>query len=73
MKLSLLSVLKESEGLTNEPILPRYRRVPRRLERATPHRYMTPKTYPHADFEAVEEVCGELENGFDQSKCKDHC
>ena len=62
-------VLKESEGLTDEPVLPRYRRVPRRLDDgASPHRYTSPEDrYRHAYLEALEQACGELENRFDQS------
>ena len=62
-------ILRESEGLTDEPVLPRYRRIPRRLDDgASPHRFATPKDrYRHAYFEALDQACGELENRFDQS------
>ena len=62
-------ILRESEGLTDEPVLPRYRRIPRRLDDgASPHRYTTSEErYRHAYFEALDQACGELENRFDQS------
>ena len=48
-------VLKESEGLTDELVLPHYRRVPRRLDGASPHRYKSPEDrYCHAYLEALE-------------------
>ena len=63
------AVLTESEGLTDEPVLPRYRRVPRRLDAgASPHRYTTPEDrYRQAYFEALEQACGKLEKMFHQS------
>ena len=62
-------VLKSSDGLTDEPILPRYRRIPRRIdEGALPHHYATPEDrYRHAYFKALEQACGEIEKRFDQS------
>ena len=37
-------VMKSSEGLTDEPILPRFRKAPRRLDDGTqPHRFTCPK------------------------------
>lgn len=62
-------ILRESDGLTDEQVLPRYRRIPRRLDDgASPHRFATPKDrYRHAYFEALDQACGELENRFDQS------
>ena len=58
-----------SEGLTDEPVLPRYRKAPRRLdEGAQPHRYHTPKDrYRHAYFEVLELASGEVVKRFDQS------
>ena len=62
-------VLKASDGLTDEPVLPRYRKTPRRInEGALPHRYTSPEDrYRHAYFEALEQACGEIERRFDQS------
>ena len=52
-----------SGGLTDEPVLPRYRRIPRRInEGAVSHRYTSPEDrYRHAYFEALEQACGEIE------------
>ena len=62
-------VVKSSEGLTDEPILPRYRRAPRRMDDgAQPHRFTCPKDrYRQAYFEVLEQACGEIESLFDQS------
>lgn len=62
-------ILKSSQGLTDEPILPRYRKLPRRLDDGSqPHRFTSPKDrYRHAYFEALEQTCGEIERRFDQS------
>lgn len=62
-------VLQSSEGLTDEPVLPRYRKIPRRLDDGSqPHRFASPKDrYRHAYFEALEQTCGEIERRFDQS------
>ena len=62
-------VLRSSQGLTDEPILPRYRKIPRRLDDGSqPHRFASPKDrYRHAYFEALDQTCGEIERRFDQS------
>ena len=58
-----------SDGLTDEPVLPRYRRIPIRInEGALPHHYTSPEDrYRHAYFEALEQAYGEIEKRFDQS------
>ena len=63
------AVVNSSEGLTDEPILPRYRRAPRRLDDgAQPHRFTCPRDrYRHAYFEALEQACGEVEKRLNQS------
>ncbi len=62
-------VVIASEGLTDEPVLPRYRKAPRRLDGgAQPHRYSCPKDrYRHAYFEVLELASGEVDKRFDQS------
>ena len=62
-------VLESSSGLTDEPVLPRYRRIPRRIdEGALPHHYMSPKDrYRQAYFEVLDYASGEIEKRFDQS------
>ena len=62
-------VLKASSGLTDEPILPRPRRLPRRFdEGARPHHYTSPEEkYRQAYFEALDNADGEVEKRFDQS------
>ena len=63
------AVLESSRGVTDEPVLPRYRRVPRRMdEGAQPHRYTSPEDrYRQAYFEALDHAGGEIEKRFDQS------
>ena len=62
-------VVVASEGLTDEPVLPRYRKAPRRLDDgAQPHRYRCPKDrYRHAYFEVLELASREVSKRFDQS------
>ena len=39
-------VLKEAEDITNEPILPRQRQIPRRIDDGSPdHQFSCPKDY----------------------------
>ncbi len=59
----------ESSTLTEEPKLPRYRKLPRRLDQGEcPARYCVPKDrYRHLYFEALELAAGEVERRFDQS------
>ena len=63
------SVLSSSEGITDGPVLPRYRRRPRRLEDGdNPHRFATPEDmYRQIFFEVLDYSCGEIENRFAQS------
>ena len=63
------SVLSSSEGKTDGPVLPRYRRRPRRLEDGdNPHRFATPEDmYRQIFFEVLDYSCGEIENRFTQS------
>ncbi len=62
-------ILRSSQELTNELVLPRYRKMPRRLEGGVePYRFVSPKNrYRHAYFEALEQACGEIDRQFDQS------
>ncbi len=62
-------ILQSSQELTNEPVLPRYRKMTRRLEDGVePYRFVSPKDrYRHAYFEALEQACGEIDRRFDQS------
>ena len=68
-------VLQSSQGLTDDPVLPRYRKIPRRLEDGSqPHRFASPKDrYRHAYFEALDQACGEIERRFDQSDLRICC
>ncbi len=63
------NVLQFSQELTDEPVLPRYRKIPKRLDDGSqPHRFASPEErYRHAYFEVLEQVCGEIERRFDQS------
>jgi len=58
-----------SESLTNEPKLPRQRKLPKRLDQgANPHHYQTPKDrYCHFYYEALEQAIGEINRRFQQS------
>ena len=61
-------VIRESTNLTEEPILPRQRKRPRRLDNgAIPHRYETPKDrHRHMYLEVTELTAGEVERRFIQ-------
>lgn len=61
-------VIKQSLTLTEQPKLPRYRKIPRRFDEGeNPHRYVEPKArYRHIYYEALELVAGEVERRFDQ-------
>ena len=61
-----------SLNLTDEPCLPRHRKVPRRYDGGEPaHRYANPKErYRHAYFEALELAAGEVQRRFDQADLK---
>ena len=59
----------QSSSLTEEPKLPRYRKMPKRLdEGGSPHHYSSPKDkYRHDYFEVFELATGEIERRFEQS------
>ena len=61
-------VLEESAELTEEPILPRYRKRPRRYDDGShPHSYEIPKDrYMHFYYEALDMAYGEIERRFHQ-------
>ena len=61
--------LKSSKDLTDEPIVPRQHKAPRRFDGgAQPHRFTTPEErYHQAYFEVLDHACGEIEKRFDQS------
>ena len=63
------NILQQSTNVTDEPVLPRYRKRPRRLDDGVqPHCYQTPKDrYRHLYFEALELASGEVERRFKQS------
>ena len=62
-------VLHSSGGLTDEPVLPRCRKVPRRYdEGCETHRYAFPEhRYRHAYFEVLDYAIGEIVRRFDQT------
>ena len=62
-------VCQDCRHLTEEPRLPRPRKIPRRLdEGAATHQYQNPKArYRHAYFEILELAAGEVEKRFDQA------
>ena len=61
--------LVQSSSVTEEPKLPRYRKMPKRLdEGGSPHRYSNPKDkYRHDYFEVFELASGEIKRRFEQS------
>ena len=63
------NVLKSASGLTDEPVLPRYRRIPKKIDKdAMPHCHTSPEDrYRQAYFEALDHASGEIEKQFDQS------
>lgn len=62
------NVLESSANVTGEPVLPRRRKAPRRLDDGSePHRYVTAKDkYRHEYFLVLELAQGEIEKRFDQ-------
>lgn len=62
-------VIQDSSLLTEEPELPRQRKVPRRFDSGgAAHIYSTPKDrYRHAYFESLELAAGEVQRRFDQA------
>ena len=65
-------IIQQSSALTEQPKLPRYRKMPRRFDEGeNPHRYLIPKDrYRHIYYEAIELVAGEVERRFDQPDLK---
>ena len=63
-------VLEESKDLTSEPLLPRYRRMPKRLDVGSEaHRYEDAKSlHKQQYFEAMETVKGEIDKRFHQER-----
>ena len=62
-------ILKSASGLTDEPVLPRYRKMPRRFdEGAQPHRYSSPRDrYRRSYFEVLDHASGEVRRRFEHS------
>ena len=64
--------LEPSRDLTDEPVLPRKRKIPRRInDGADPHQHETPEDL-HCQhyFQALDEVANELRRQFDQRDIK---
>lgn len=64
-------VTEESKELTSEPVLPRFKRMPRRYDQGShpPHRFEDPKSYFRQQyFEALDIARGELERRFLQRR-----
>ena len=63
------SVVKESSGLTDDPVLPRKRKVPRRIDDgAEAHRFDTPRDYyRQLYFEVLDVLCNEISRRFQYS------
>ena len=62
------TVLELSSSVTDGPVLPRYRKAPKRFECAQPHRFSSPEEmYRVTYFEALDYACGEVQRRFDQS------
>ena len=58
-------VVQQSQGLTDEPVLPRKRKSPKRVnDGANPHQHLCPKDwYRQKYFEALDEVTNKLSRG----------
>ena len=56
--------------LTSEPVLPRYRRLPKRVDDGSQqHKYNDPKVmYRQQYFEAIDKVKGEISSRFQQKR-----
>lgn len=67
--------LKSSRSLTEEPVLPRPRKIPRKYDTgAQPHHYTSPEEmYHQAYFEALDHAGGEIKKRFDQSDLASVC
>lgn len=65
-------VVQLSHGLTEEPVLPRKRKLPRRInDGADSHQFSTPKDYYRQQyFQALDEVTNVLTRSFDQQDMK---
>lgn len=61
------AICQDSKDLTEEPCLPRHRKIPRRYDAGgQAHQYEEPKArYRHAYFETLELAAGEVEKRFD--------
>jgi hypothetical protein len=64
--------LQASQDLTDEPVLPRKRKIPRRInDGADPHQCETPEDFHRQHyFQALDEVTNELSRRFDQQDIK---
>lgn len=67
------AVVSSSHGLTDDPVLPRYRRRPRRIDDgAHPHCFASPEDrYRQTYFQALEYCCEDISNRFIQSDLGD--
>ena len=65
-------VLEASKDLTEEPVLPRKRKIPRRLnDGADPHHHESPEDLHRQHyFQAIDEMVNELTRRFDQQDIK---
>ena len=63
------SVVLQAQQYTSEPVLPRYKRPPKRLDSGvSPHRFVTPQDYYRVQyFEVLDLVSEELTRRFDQA------
>ena len=66
------SCVSFSEGKSGEPVLPRYRGAPARLDDgAPPHRFKCPEDYYQVQYcEACDKIKTELKSRFNQAKLK---
>ena len=66
------ALVADSQNLTEEPVLPRQRKLPRRIDDGAPsHHPSTPSDmYRQKYFEALDVVCEEINRRFDQKDLK---
>ena len=61
------SVVDQAKEYTDDPVLPRYKKIPKRLDDgAQPHRFTTVQDYYRAQYYEVLDLIGEISRRFDQ-------
>ena len=74
-KIFYTQVMKSSQELTEKPVLPRKRKIPKRInDSAEAHQFSTPEAMHRQQyFLALDEITNELLRRFDEQECCDRC